>query len=271
MKELTLDVSAADFDRTTVPSAIEGRPGEFAVELDPGWASLAGVHGGYMSAITVRAAELCVPGRPVRTVSTGFLRPGQVGAAELEVRTVRDGRSFTTLLVDLRQDGRPVLTSRITMMAERSGAEWSDKVEPDLPPPAECVPFEFPAAVINAARVESGFDPDRLPFDPERALVRGWIRPLEARPIDAGWLAMAVDWFPPPAFSRADAPVGGVSIDLVTHIHRADIVLDSDEWLAGSFEVPTSSDGLAVEQGRITTMDGTVVAESFQTRLTAQG
>ena len=28
-------------------------PGEFAVELDTGWSSLVGIHGGYMSALTV--------------------------------------------------------------------------------------------------------------------------------------------------------------------------------------------------------------------------
>ena len=40
-----------------------GRPGEFLVDLDAGWSSLVGVHGGYMCALAVRAAESLAPGR----------------------------------------------------------------------------------------------------------------------------------------------------------------------------------------------------------------
>jgi hypothetical protein len=45
--------------------------------------------------------------------------------------------------------------------------------------------------------------------------------------------------------------------------------LGDGDWLAGAFEVTESSGGLAVEHGRITDLKGTVLAESFQTRLTA--
>ena len=90
-------------------------------------------------------------------------------------------------------------------------------------------------------------------------------------PIDAAWLVMATDCFPPPAFARVEPPTGGMSIDLTVHVHRSGLDLGDDGWLAGSFEIHDSTGGLAVERGRITQLDGTVVAESFQTRLTAQG
>ncbi len=76
------------------------------------------------------------------------------------------------------------------------------------------------------------------------------MRPLEARAVDAAWLAMATDWFPPPAFVRLAPPTGGVSIDLTTHIHRRGLMLAADEWLAGAFEIEDSTGGLAVEHGR---------------------
>ena len=38
----------------------------------------------------------------------------------------------------------------------------------------------------------------------------GHVRPLEPRPIDARWLTMILDWFPPPPFARLPDPsVGG--------------------------------------------------------------
>lgn len=271
MNELTKLVSLADFDRATLVSPVSDRPGEFAGDLDEGWSSLAGVHGGYMCAVAVRGAEAHAPGRAVRTVATSFLRPGHVGPVEMAVREIRQGRSFTTLDVDLVQDDRLVLTTRVTMMEDRPGVEWGEPVVVDLPPPHRCVPFTPQGEVVHFARLESAFDPNRMPFDPGSGSVSGYVRPLEPRPIDAAWLVMACDWFPPPAFSRTEAPVGGVSIDFTAHIHRQGLILGVGEWLVGTFEVPTSSAGLGVEHGRLTTMDGTVVAESFQTRLTTQG
>ncbi len=267
LKELEM----TEFDRTTALVPIEGCPGEFTVELDPGWSSLAGVHGGYLCAISVRGAESLAPDRPVRTVTTSFLRSGRVGPATLSVREVRQGRSLSTIIADLIQDQRLVTTSRLTLLSERTGVEWNSPPLADLPPPERCVPIDPPAGVAHFGRVEALLDPASLPFSGgDRALVRGYLRPLEHRRVDAAWLAMAADWFPPPSFVRLAPPTGGVSIDLTTHVHRQAFVLGEDEWLTGSFEVENSSGGLAVEHGRIARRDGTLVSESFQTRLTAE-
>ena len=259
-----------DFDRTTAVMPIEGRPGELAVELDPGWSSLVGVHGGYMCAIAVRGAELLAPGRSVRTLTTSFLRTGQIGPATLSVREIRVGRSITTISTDLVQDGRTLITSRLTLLVPTGGVEWAAPEPIELPPLEQCERMDT-GRVAHFGRVDALLDPGSFPLSGgERALARGYLRPLEPRPVDAAWLAMATDWFPPPAFVRLEPPTGGISIDLTTHIHRPDLVLGEDDWLTGSFEVGTSTAGLAVEHGRIAERDGSLVAESFQTRLTAQ-
>lgn len=259
----------SDFDRTTTLLPVADQPGEFAVALDPGWSSLVGIHGGYMCAIAVRGAETMASDRKVRTLSTSFLRIGQVGPASLSVREVRKGRSITTMVAELSQDGQLLVTSRLTLLTERSGVEWSATAPLHLPPPQECVPMDV-APVSHFERVDARLDPASLPFSGgERAMVQGHLRPLEARHVDSAWLAMAADWFPPPAFVRLEPPTGGVSIDLTTHIHQPQLTLDDDEWLAGRFVVDSSASGLAVEHGRITRGDGTLVAESLQTRLTA--
>jgi acyl-CoA thioesterase len=269
MTQLTLDGAVNHFDRTTTVTPL-GRPGEFSVDLDVGWSSLVGAHGGYMCALAVRGAEALVSDRSVRTLSTSFLRTGRIGPATLSVRELRRGRSMSTVVADLVQDGRPVITSRLTMLSERTGVEWSAPTPLELAPIDRCERID----VENGShfdQVDGMLDPASIPFTGgDRTLVRGYLRPLGPRPIDAAWLAMASDWFPPPAFVRVAPPTGGVSIDMITHVHRADFVLGADEWLTGSFEVDTSAAGLAVEHGRISRIDGTLVAESFQTRLTAQ-
>jgi acyl-CoA thioesterase len=267
--QLRAAAPSSDFDRATSLVPVPDVPGEFTVVLDAGWSSLVGVHGGYMCALAVRGAELTAPGRSVRTLSTSFLRTGVVGPASLTVRQVRTGRSFTTVTADLSQDGRLLLTSRMTLLAERPGVEWSAPVAPVLPPPADCVRMDG-GRVLHFDRVDGLLDPASLPFaGGDRAVVRGYVRPLEGRAVDPAWLAMATDWFPPPAFVRLEPPTGGVSIDLTTHVHQPHVALGQDEWLIGTFEIQTSAGGLAVEHGLIARRDGTPVAESFQTRFTA--
>jgi acyl-CoA thioesterase len=203
-------------------------------------------------------------------LTTSFLRTGQVGPATLSVRELRKGRAITTIVADLEQDGRLLLTSRLTLLPDRPGVEWSAPVPVDLPAPERCVRMDG-GRVAHFERVDGLLDPGSLPFSGgDRAMVRGHVRPLQGRPVDSSWLAMATDWFPPPAFVRLEPPTGGVSIDLTTHIHRPTVALGDDEWLTGVFEIATSSKGLAVEHGRIATGDGTLVAESFQTRLTTK-
>lgn len=268
MTELKSADAVSDFDRTTMVVPTDRR-GEFAVDLDRGWSSLVGVHGGYLCSLAVRGAEALAPDRRVRTITTSFLRSGEVGPATLTVREVRRGRSASTLVADLHQGDRLLITSRLTLLTPREGVEWTTPVRLDLPARHQCVRME-PGRVSHFQRVDGLLDPGGLPFSGgDRAIVRGYLRPLEGERVDGAWLAMASDWFPPPAFVRLEPPTGGVSVDLTTHVHRPHVTLADGEWLLGSFEVGNSTRGLAVEHGVITTEDGTVVAESFQTRLTA--
>lgn len=55
MRQPDTVVRGTDLDRTTLPAPVPGCPGEFAVELDPGWSSLLGVHGGYLCATRLTA------------------------------------------------------------------------------------------------------------------------------------------------------------------------------------------------------------------------
>lgn len=261
-------VPQTDFDRTTLLAPVLGRPEEFSVALDAGWSSLVGVHGGYLCALAVLGAQALAPDRPVRTLTTSFLRTAQVGPATLSVREVRRGRSISTMVTELTQDGRLLTTSRLTLLTDRAGVEWGAPTAMDLPPLEECVEVEA-GPVAHFGRAQGRLDPRSLPFSGgASAVVRGYVRPLEARTVDAAWLAMATDWFPPPAFVRLAPPTGGVSIDLTIHVHQPGLVL-GDRWLTGEFSIRTSSGGLAVEHGVLAEQDGTLVAESFQTRLTA--
>ncbi|HEY4610175.1 MAG TPA: hypothetical protein VIH06_13255, partial [Ilumatobacteraceae bacterium] len=113
-------------------------------------------------------------------------------------------------------------------------------------------------------------DPRSMPFSHGPvARVAGYVQPRERGPIDAAWLGMALDWFPPAAFTRIDPPTGGISITYSMHVHHTLERLADGEWLGGEFHVDVSADGIALEKGRITDPAGRVLAESFHTRWTA--
>lgn len=259
------------FDRTGRLDPIGGCPGAFAVQLDPAWTSLVGIHGGYLASLAVRAVErVAAPtGHAVRTVATSFLRAGRPGPATVEVAAVREGRSVSSYTASIVQEGRLLNSSRITLVARRAGEEWETSTVSALPPIEACVPPQPPDGIRHFEHAVARIDPAHEPFSGrDEARIGGYVRPVEARPIDAAWLVMLADWFPPVAFTRVMPPTGGISVDLVVHVHRTLDGLGADEWLSGSFAAAISHDSLALETGEIRDPAGRVIAESFHTRYT---
>src|SRR3954447_4044513 len=77
------------FDATTSLRLDASQANRFTAHLDRAWSSLVGIHGGYLTAIAIRAAQRVVGERPIRTVTTTFLRPGSIGNASVDVEVVR--------------------------------------------------------------------------------------------------------------------------------------------------------------------------------------
>jgi acyl-CoA thioesterase len=255
------------FDKTTALAFEDDR--HAVAELDPSWSSLRGVHGGYLTAIAVRAAEAHLQRQAVRTVTTSFLRPAAVGPLQVSVSDVRRGRNVTVQHVDLAQDGRSVANVRVTSTAPTSGTRWSTAPNLVLPPRQMCEPVQPPPGVRHFEQAEAVLDPADRPFaHGPRARIAGYVRPLDARPVDAPWLAMILDWLPPATFAREDPPNGGVSIDYTVHLHRTSYDLPGDDWLAAELRADISHDGLALEQGMVVDPAGHVLAQSFHTRWT---
>ncbi|UIJ33779.1 thioesterase family protein [Allobranchiibius sp. GilTou73] len=264
------------FDRTTRvhPSPAPGMnvpATSFVANLDETWSSLIGVHGGYVASLMVHAAELVLPDRVVRTVSTSFLRPASVGPADVALEILRAGRSFSTLSASVQQAGRTVAVSRITLLNPVDGVGWTTPTAHDRPAPIDrCLPFETPPSIAHFGQADFRIDPATVPTgDPEvgEGRIAGHIRPIETRPIDARWLVAMGDWFPPSPFRRLAPPVGGISIDYTVHLHRT-LPADPDLWLEGAFTTAQNVGGIALEHGTLATPDGVPVAEAFHTRWT---
>lgn len=257
------------FDATTRLRPTSSSDERFEVELDPSWSSLVGIHGGYLAAIAIKAAHRIVA-RPIRTVTTTFLRPGAIGPATVDVDVARRGRSLTNLTVTVSQSSKTTLVSQVVAADVVESTSWETVTPPDLSDFDDCVPITPPDGIRHFDHAEAVLDPRTIPFTHGPvARVAGYLRPSEPRPIDAAWLGMALDWFPPAAFTRIDPPAGGISITYTVHIHHTLEGLAAGEWLGGEFDVEVSADGIALEKGRLTDPTGRILAESFHTRWTA--
>jgi acyl-CoA thioesterase len=257
------------FDRTTSLTVDGNDPLVLHANLDESWSSLRGIHGGYLTALAVRAGETMLGDRAVRTVSTSFLRPASIGPARLSIAPVREGRNLTTVAVTIEQEG-VIAVSRLTASAAVDGATWEHPRTLDLYPLEACVPLYPPEGVRHFEQADALLDPRGVPFSKQgRERLGGYVRPHERRPVDAAWLAMIADWFPPCSFVVHDPPTGGVSIDYTVHIHRTLDPLGPEDWLAASFEATVSDGGLALERGIVVGPSGQALVESFHTRWTA--
>jgi len=234
------------------------------------WGSLMGAHGGYVTALAVRTAEARRPDHRVRTVSSTFLRPVALGPTEIVVETLRAGRSLSTFDITFSQQGKSVVRTRVTMAAPTAGASWDHAAPLPVPGPAECIVVPGPPGIRHLDHGVGILDPAHLPLsNSDEAILRGHLRPTESRPIDAAWLVVALDFFPPAAWTKVPPPTGGVSVDYTVHVHRTlDAPLADAEWLAVSLRSDISHEGLSLEHGAVAAPDGTLLAESFHTRWT---
>ena len=199
-----------------------------------------------------------------------FLRPSRVGPAVMTLDVIRHGRSLTTLEGSIQQDDHVNSIVRVTLASPTNGNDWAG-LAPDRPPPLdECVRFTPPPMIRHFEHADVRLDPATIPTgDGGAARIAGHVRPIEPRPIDAAWLAMIGDWFPPSPFRRLAPPTGGVSVDYTVHFHRQVAGRPESRWLQGVFDATTSHAGIALEHGTLATADGLLVAETFHTRWTA--
>lgn len=178
-------------------------PGRYDTELTPYWSAYGNPNGGYMAAITARAA-LTETGRahPI-SVSTTFLKAARPGPADLDVSAMSAGRTLATARVVLRQQGVIVLESTVVCADEPAGdvpahPDALPVVEEKCTPPS-ITPGSGPTILDSVSvRYAPGSGP-RDPADPDAALT-AWVRMLTGEDPDALICIVAADALAPTPF-----------------------------------------------------------------------
>jgi hypothetical protein len=286
---------AFEFDRDTEITA-RGH-GRYDADLAPGWVVGGGVNGGYLLAIMGRAvaAELGVT-EPAAgphakqhqdpfAVSSHFASASKPGPAYVETRLVRSGGRFSTVAATLFQqvDGIPV--PRIAALAtygdlDRAHDEKTDAAAaelglalppPVLPPLEECVesrdaPPEVKAMAPLLDRFGTRFDPATAMWavgQPSRnAVIQGWFKLADARPLDPIALLMVVDALPPVTFDLG-MPGWAPTLELTAHVRAR----PAPGWAIVRHSTRTMAGGLFEEDCEVWDSRGVLVAQARQLAL----
>jgi acyl-CoA thioesterase len=258
------------FDHDT---AVEPRgDGRFSATIYREWWVGRGPHGGYVSAIVLRALTEALgdPTRAPRSLTIHFTAPPAEGPAELQTRVERTGRSLSTLSARMTQGDRLVaLALAAFSRSYPSAIEFAD------PPPAVRAPED--ARAVPDMPQAPGFIRfldmrpalGARPFSgAEEAVTGGWLRLAEPRPLDPVALAFYADAWWPAAFPRLERPALAPTVDLTIHF-RATIPASDEphDHLLGIFRSRTAGEGFVEEDGELWTRDGRLLVQSRQLAL----
>jgi acyl-CoA thioesterase len=247
-----------DFDTDTAPDA------SGAFRLTDRWNALAGINGGYMLAVCVRALGRAMPFPDPLVISGFFLRPGTVGPAEVPVSVLRAGRTTAFGEATLVQGGKQVL--RITgafSTLSGDGPSYSGSKPPSLPPPEECVAPTLRArspelSISEQVEYRAVTLPGWVTGSPSgNPASEFWIRLGGGREPDLWSLPFLVDAAPPAAMELG---VLSTTIELTVHLRAH----PAPGWLACRAVTSHLSGGYYEEDFEIWDSSGALVAQSRQ-------
>ena len=221
-------------------------PTRWSGTIEPGWDIAGNANGGYLTALAGRAL-LLASGRPDPvTVTAHFMAPGLPGAFEITTEVLKEGKRFATVQAVVEAQGKPII-SLLGTFGDLSGPSAFERV--DARPPE--------LADLADDTLVSGMPSPGVPT------VRGWFRLRDYEPVDTTALLVAVDAFPPTAFS-AQLPVAWTpTLEMTTHVRRR----PAPGWLRCQFTTRFMTGGFLEEDGEVWDSTGALVAQSRQLAL----
>ncbi len=229
------------------------------------------LYGGQIMAQAVVAAARTAPAdRFVHSLHGYFLRPGDPKVpAIIEVERIRDGASFATRRVVVKQSGRAIFNMDVSLHRYEPGLSHQVELDSSLrPPPAE----KIPPAFADRAFITWRYDHRKLSRDePQEARQAVWFKttaeiaddPLlhtsllvyESDNVLLGTARMPHKG----SFKREDMQVA--SLDHAMWVHREFRI---DQWLLYLVDSPSASNARGYTRGMIYSEEGLLVASTMQ-------
>jgi acyl-CoA thioesterase len=226
------------------------------------------VEGGQLLGDVIVAAARTDPAKRVVSAHAIFSRPaGFDHPLQVSVNRSRMGRSFSTLTVEIGQQGKPIATGAVLLDAGADDLIRHDAAMPDVPGPSEAVPYDFGLIGRELRIVDAAYDPD-----PDRVgepEIHSWMRhrwqPDELC-LRQAILGQPTTHWTIGAAMRPHKGFGEVMAHrtISTGVMSSTIFFHDDpdltQWLLYSTRATHAGAGLAQGEGRIFTQAGRLVA-----------
>ena len=138
-------VSTMEFDYDRETALVGTGEGHFSTELSAAWNIGENPNGGYLLASILQAMQQASGHPDPLTVTTHYLRPGAPGPAEIEVDSLRSGRTVGTVRGRMSQDGRTKLESIAAFTNLEIGRHVADVGRPPVALPPPCLLYTSPS------------------------------------------------------------------------------------------------------------------------------
>ncbi len=261
------------FDRDTALTAMGD--GRFAGRMDPGWWIERGPNGGYVAAVVLRGLTMAVDdiARTPRSLTIHYLAPPAEGDVVMETTIERTGRRVTFVTGRLLQGDRVLALAMSAFAVSIPGVEFADITMPSAIPVDETEPIPMMQrpggqAAPMRERYEQRWAIGDPPFTggDAQAVVGGWIRFAEPRPVDHLSVAAYADAWIPSLFTRFPQPTAIPTVDLTVHF-RAPLPhasMKPDDYCLVVFRTQVAAEGFIEEDGEVWSPDGVLLAHSRQ-------
>jgi acyl-CoA thioesterase len=268
------------FERDTAVREVDA--GVFEGHVNRDWWIVFGPNGGFIAAMLVKAMGSAVDtlgasgaggagdhARMPRSLTIHYTAAPGEGSVRIHTTIERAGRGMTTVSARMEQGERLIAIAIAAYSAQRFAAiEFDDIRAPEVPPPEDVPVFEPLPEMPPFSRqweVRPAFGAVPFSGSDGPSEIGGWIRPLDAHPIDGALVAQLTDAWVPAVFTRLTRPNAVPTIDLTIHF-RADLPLPAGYTLV-RFESRLSQGGFVEEDGWIWSRDGRLIAHSRQLAL----
>jgi acyl-CoA thioesterase len=217
--------------------------------------------------------ELGRPALHTRAATFHFLSVSKPGPARLVVTSEKLGRSLSTATARLLQGERSIALAVATFAPPRASAEFCDLAAPSVSPPQAIDEHHVMGPQMAGHAPFRKHYHQRLAIGPTppatsaRGRVGGWTRFADPRPLDdLAMVAIADSWYP--SFMARPMPAGlhAPTVDYTVHIVQSLPLAVSapDDFILVEFETGIAANGYLIEDGRLWSKDGTLMAVSRQ-------
>ncbi len=239
----------------------------FTGRVSENWGIYGNPQGGYLAVMMARALARSLPHPDPFTVTTHYLSSPHPGDVEIRVEVLRAGRSHSTGLARLIQDGKERVhtTAVFGDLGAIEGPTREVRRLPPIPSLEECeVRVGPPSGSSFTDRVQCRYVPGTTGFldgqTGARMELGAHMRFTDGREPDALSLLLFADALPPPVLNAVEQRAWVPTLELTVHIRRR----PNPGWLRGWFATRFLIDGYLDEDGELWDEHGQLVAISRQ-------